>query len=66
MSEEVSLDEWQLALKSKKKELQECQDKHQVDSCLKCQDVISCNLREEYVQAVYDSMSKGSGGGFEF
>jgi hypothetical protein len=64
--EEISLDEWQLALKAKKKELQECQDKHQTDSCFKCEEVLECKLRDEYVQAVYDSMNKGSGGGFEF
>jgi hypothetical protein len=66
MSDELSLDEWQLALKAKKQELQKCQEEHSLDSCLKCQEVLECTLRDEYIKAVYDSMNKGTGGGFEF
>jgi len=64
--EEVSLDEWQLALKAKKQELLQCQQQKQLDSCLKCQEVLQCTLRDDYIKAVYDSMNKGTGGGFEF
>ena len=65
MSEAI-LDEWQIALKQKKSELETCQTEHQVKSCLKCEKVLDCEVRDAYVSAVYDSMSKGSGGGFEF
>ena len=65
MSEAV-LDEWQIALKQKKTELETCQAQHGVDSCMKCEKLLDCTLRDTYIKAVYDSMSKGAGGGFEF
>jgi hypothetical protein len=65
MSDTV-LDEWQITLKQKKVELENCQKQHNVSSCLKCDKLLSCELRDTYVKAVYDSMSKGKGGGFEF
>jgi len=66
MSDTTVLDEWQIALKQKRTEIEVCQKEHQVQSCLKCTKVLSCLLREAYVKAVYDSMNKGTGGGFEF
>jgi len=60
------LDEWQIILKQKKGELEMCQKEHNVTSCLKCEKLLNCELRDTYVKAVYDSMSKGKGGGFEF
>ena len=65
MSEQV-LDEWQIALQQKKRELQTCQQEQQVISCSQCEKLLSCELRDAYVKAVYDSMNKGTGGGFEF
>jgi len=65
MSEQV-LDEWQIALTHKKAELEACQAEHQVSSCLKCDKLLECEMRDAYIKAVYDSMSKGKGGGFEF
>ena len=65
MAEQV-LDEWQIALTQKKTELEACQVEHQVRSCMKCEKLLDCTLRDAYVKAVYDSMSKGAGGGFEF
>jgi len=65
MSEKV-LDEWQIALSQKKAELENCQSEHQVTSCMKCEKLLDCELRDSYIKAVYDSMSKGAGGGFEF
>ncbi|WP_295421317.1 hypothetical protein [Sulfurovum sp.] len=65
MSEEV-LDEWQITLKQKKTQLETCQKEHHVDSCMKCEKLLDCALRDAYIKAVYDSMSKGKGGGFEF
>ncbi len=65
MSDQV-LDEWQIALKQKKSELEACQAEHQVKGCMSCEKLLDCKVRDSYVQAVYDSMSKGAGGGFEF
>jgi len=59
-------DKWELALDEKLKELKECQQTQGLNSCLKCQKVIGCELRNIYVKSVYESMNKGSGGGFEF
>jgi len=64
--EEISLDEWQIALNVKKKELESCQEQQRVNSCLSCQKIDNCAIRDAYVHAVYNSMSKGAGGGFEF
>jgi len=63
---EHTLDEWQIALVQKKSELESCQIQHQVNSCMKCEKLLDCTLRDSYIKAVYDSMSKGTGGGFEF
>jgi len=65
MLQKVS-DEWEVALKNIKIELEACQKDQHVQSCMKCQKLLECTLRESYVKAVYDSMSKGTGGGFEF
>lgn len=65
MSEEV-LDEWQITLKQKKNEVDRCQQEKHLTSCLKCEKILDCTVRDSYVKAVYDSMSKGKGGGFEF
>ena len=65
MAEKV-LDEWAIALRQKKTELENCQKEHGVTSCMKCEKLLDCELREAYVKAVYDSMNKGTGGGFEF
>ncbi|WP_331775774.1 hypothetical protein [Sulfurospirillum sp. 1612] len=43
-----------------------CQEKLQLDSCMQCDKIFECTLRKTYVDAVYNSMSKGQSGGFEF
>jgi hypothetical protein len=53
-------------LEASKQELQACQEKHQVKSCSDCEQFIGCELRKEYVKHVYESMSQGQTGGFEF
>ena len=65
MSQKV-LDEWAIALQQKKEELLKCRQEHQHSSCMKCDKLLICELRDAYVKAVYDSMNKGTGGGFEF
>ncbi|MEE8588142.1 MAG: hypothetical protein V3S80_02205 [Sulfurimonadaceae bacterium] len=46
--------------------IQQCQVEKQLKSCSLCEFYIGCETRRAYVQAVYDSMSKGETGGFEF
>ena len=47
-------------------EIQRCQEEKALESCSKCEKYIGCELRNKYIAAVYDSMSKGQTGGFEF
>jgi len=62
----ASRDRWEQALDQKLETLQQCQQDHALKSCLACPDILDCQLRDAYVKAVYESMSKGHGGGFEF
>ncbi|MRI58872.1 MAG: hypothetical protein C6H99_05125 [Epsilonproteobacteria bacterium] len=59
-------DRYELALREALKELKACQESKKVSSCLKCKEIIGCKIRNGYVRAVYESMNKGKGGGFEF
>lgn len=60
------LDKWQQTLKEKREALEAHLQELGITSALDCPDFPNCKIQEEYVQAVYDSMSKGQGGGFEF
>ena len=66
MDNQEVLDEFELRLQQKLQELKSCQEKKGLKSCLKCQEVLECQIRDSYVSAVYESMNKGKGGGFEF
>ena len=68
MSNEHSneLDEWEEKLEVKLNDLKECQIEKQYDSCSKCSLFFECDIRKSYIKAVYESMNKGSAGGFEF
>lgn len=59
-------DQWQIALDKTLIELQKCQQTKGLNSCTKCSEVFTCQIKKEYIKAVYESMNKGSGGGFEF
>ncbi|MDX9813087.1 MAG: hypothetical protein WC144_02295 [Sulfurimonas sp.] len=60
------MDEFELKLDEMLKKLHECQNSKNLTSCLGCEKLLDCELRDEYIKAVYDSMSKGDTGGFEF
>ena len=47
-------------------DLQKCQTDHNVQSCYECELCIGCEIRSKYVRSVYESMSKGETGGFDF
>jgi hypothetical protein len=46
--------------------LQECQKQKDLKSCSDCEYFLDCKLRDDYIKSVYNSMSKGETGGFEF
>ncbi|RUM61180.1 MAG: hypothetical protein DSZ03_08910 [Sulfurimonas sp.] len=58
--------EYDTKLESVLEQLRRCQQEHQLSSCSLCQQYLACELRKEYVKVVYESMSKGDTGGFEF
>ncbi|AXX84842.1 hypothetical protein [Aliarcobacter skirrowii] len=66
MSEEKVLDIWEQRLEDTLQELNSCQNKNGLNSCKPCNEFFDCELRKKYVLAVYESMNKGSSGGFEF
>jgi hypothetical protein len=66
MPTESADDRFEQLLDAAMKRLQECQKQQGVTSCNLCEHCIGCETRRDYVQAVYDSMSKGETGGFDF
>ena len=64
--EKKELDKYEQALEEQLKILKKCQLEKNIDSCMKCEKIIECEIRNEYVKAVYMSMNKGVTGGFEF
>lgn len=59
-------DKFDLYLDEMLEKLQRCQQEKNMTSCSQCEHFFGCELRDEYVKAVYNSMSKGDTGGFEF
>lgn len=59
-------DPYQAKLEEAKTALQECQASKSLESCLNCPSLIGCPIRTAYVRTVYESMSKGETGGFDF
>ncbi len=62
----IVIDEWDLKLDKKLTELKSCQETNSLKSCTPCKVFFECDLRKKYIIAVYESMNKGAGGGFEF
>jgi hypothetical protein len=59
-------DKFELHLDEMIIKIQTCQSQKAHKSCSTCEHYFNCELRNEYIQAVYNSMSKGDTGGFEF
>jgi len=59
-------DKFELHLDEMIVKVQQCQEQRNHLSCSKCELYFDCETRDEYVKAVYNSMSKGDTGGFEF
>ncbi len=66
IKEQKEIDFYKAKLVEETEVLQNCQKQHRVKSCMLCKEVIGCATRKTYVNAVYQSMNKGKGGGFEF
>ncbi|MCX6051405.1 MAG: hypothetical protein NTZ60_02735 [Campylobacterales bacterium] len=60
------LDKFELHLNEMIQKIQKCQEEKSLKSCSKCDHYFACDLRTDYVKSVYNSMSKGETGGFEF
>jgi len=60
------MDKFEVHLDEMIVKLQECQVQKNMKSCSDCEHYLSCELRGEYIKSVYNSMSKGDTGGFEF
>ncbi|EQB40307.1 hypothetical protein M947_00490 [Sulfurimonas hongkongensis] len=59
-------DKFELYLDEMIQKVQTCQKERTLESCSLCEKYLTCELRHEYINAVYNSMSKGETGGFEF
>lgn len=59
-------DKFELHLDEMIQKLRSCQVEKNMKSCSDCEHYFSCEIRSDYVKAVYNSMSKGDTGGFEF
>ena len=59
-------DKFELHLDEMIEKIKLCQNDKDVKTCSVCKLFLECKLRDEYVAAVYNSMSKGETGGFEF
>ena len=60
------IDKYREKLSQTKKDLENCQLNLGLKSCLNCKKLLDCEIRKKYIDAVYNSMSKGQSGGFEF
>jgi hypothetical protein len=60
------LDKFELHLDEMVLKVHKCQEEKNLKSCSVCEHYFGCNLRTDYVKSVYNSMSKGETGGFEF
>ncbi|MGB2552427.1 MULTISPECIES: hypothetical protein [unclassified Campylobacter] len=67
MAEELKQkDKFELELDNQIDILKSCQSQKNLTSCFACENLFECEIRKNYVDAVYNSMSKGSTGGFDF
>ncbi len=60
------LDKFELHLNDMIVKIQACQEEKNLTTCSVCGHYLGCELRNEYIKSVYNSMSKGETGGFEF
>ncbi len=63
---ELHLDEMILKVQKCQEDTLHAQGEKALKSCSSCEHYFTCVLRVDYVKSVYNSMSKGETGGFEF
>ncbi|MDR2099480.1 MAG: hypothetical protein LBP40_01465 [Campylobacteraceae bacterium] len=63
---EANISRYELNLKHESEILLACQKERNIESCFACEKTFECEKRKKYVKSVYESMSQGEGGGFEF
>ncbi|MBW6487582.1 hypothetical protein [Sulfurimonas sp.] len=61
-----AMDKFEMHLDEMIIKLHSCQNDKSLMSCSNCEFYLTCELRGDYVKSVYNSMSKGDTGGFEF
>ncbi len=66
ITNEVELDKFEIHLDEMIKKITLCQEEKNLKSCSNCEHCFGCKTRDDYVKSVYNSMSKGDTGGFEF
>lgn len=62
----METNKYELALIEATTRLKECQTNKDTNSCFKCLVGLDCSLRIDYVNKVYESMSQGRDGEFNF
>lgn len=65
-TDSTELDKFEIHLNEMIVKIQKCQEGKNLKSCSICEHYFTCELRSDYVKSVYNSMSKGETGGFEF
>ena len=60
------MDRFKEELNIKISKVVKCQKENNINSCLSCEKWEKCSIRKEYVESVYQSMSKGQNGEFDF
>lgn len=43
-----------------------CQENHTLSTCFDCENLLDCELRDEYVKATFEYLSDGKQGDFDF
>ena len=66
MSDVTKIDSLDSVLEENTAILKNCQKEHNITDCLMCKNILGCDIRNNYVNAVYKHMSKGHSGEFEF
>ncbi|RAX57018.1 hypothetical protein CCZ01_07575 [Helicobacter monodelphidis] len=55
-----------IKLEQESQKLIQCQEEHALKSCLSCMQLLECSVRQNYIRAVYGSMSQGNNADFDF
>lgn len=65
-NESYKVDEYESNFLISKDNLIKCQISKDLSSCMQCDNILSCSVRESYVMSVYKNMNKGQSGSFDF